>query len=94
MRAIAGDDREGRHGFQKEGLHVIAGENDQRIGLGLIQSLAEPKHRCGARVELLGIFLRRPREKLRRMHGGHGGYDFAHIKVPFSESSCNWNAVL
>lgn len=38
--AIARHHRERRHGLQEEGLHVVADEDHQDIGLGLIEGLA------------------------------------------------------
>ena len=86
---LAGHDRKRWDALQKERLHVVAGEDDQRVRLGFVQQLAELPHGRNPGVELLGVFLRRPREELRRVHGRHGCNDLSHVSSLSQELGSN-----
>jgi hypothetical protein len=79
VHLFARDDGERRHGLEKEGLHVIAAENDDRVGFGRLKPPSQFPHTRDSRVELGGIFLGRPGEELRCVNSGHCGDDFSHV---------------
>ena len=68
-RAAAGDDRERRDAGDREGFDVVAAEKNDDVGLGLVEHLAELGHPGRRLIELLGFFIRRPREHVRRVTG-------------------------
>ena len=80
VRMGAGDHLKGRYRLQEKRFQMIARKDDQRVGLGFVEVFPELAHCRDPGIQLRRIFLRRPREQLRRVHGGHGSYDLTHAR--------------
>ena len=87
-RTFSGENGKGWDRSEEKSFHVIVANHQHHIGLGLIQVLAQQAHRGNVSIELCRIFTWRPHEKLRRVNGSHGCYDFSHDDyLIFVESS-------
>ena len=74
----AGDDREGRHAADREGLDVIRAQEQNDVGLGLVEHLAQLLHGRASLIQLLRILVGRTREHVRGMTRTDRRYDFSH----------------
>ena len=78
----AGDDRERGHAADGERLDVIGAEEDDDVGLGLVEHLAQLLHRRAGLIQLLRVLVRRTREHVRGMARPDGRNDFSHGSSP------------
>ena len=89
-RPIARDDREARDARHGKRLDVIGPEEQNRVGLGLVQDPAELLHVAAGLIELLRVLVRRPREHVRRVARADGGYDFSHTCLLWGLAARGW----
>ena len=66
------------HAADRERLDVIRAEEDDDVGLGLVEHLAQLLHRRAGLIELLRVLVRRTREHVRGMARPDGRDDFSH----------------
>ena len=76
--AIAGDDGKRRHARHREGFDVVGAEEEDDVGLGLVEHLAELVHGPAGLLQLFRVFVRRPREHVGRVTGADGCDDLSH----------------
>ena len=75
---FARDHGEGRNGGQEERFQVVAADDDDGVGLELVELLAHQPHRRDVGIDLLGNFRRRAGEQLRCVYGGEGSNNLSH----------------
>ena len=78
-RAVARYDGERRHAAHRERLDVVGAEEQDGIRLGLVEHLAELVHRRAGLFELIRIFIRWPREHVRRVARADCCNNLAHL---------------
>jgi len=85
--AISTDDRERRNAGHAECVEVIAAKEKNGVGFGFIQEFSKLSHGADAGFRLLDNFIRRPRQKMRRMTHAKCCNDFTHRSTPFIMAS-------
>ena len=78
-RPVAGHNGKRRNAAHRERLHVIGAEEQDDVRLGLVEDFAELLHRRTSLLELIRIFIRWPREHVRRVARADCSNDLAHL---------------